>query len=481
MDPRSTPQPRQDDLTLLEAAVWAAELGAYEWDMSADRNRWLNNWCQHHDIDPCEGEQHGVRWRANVHPDDRAAARVEWDAHLAGERDRYESEYRMRTLGGVWRWVRNRAVVVRGPNPGDPMRLIGVCLNINERRELAVELERSRRSLEALAAAAPIWMMLLDAEGIIEFASRSFLGVSPAALLGRSIGAVIGEATDAAAIDAFRQSVLRAPGPQMHTAVLRDGRSIGTWARRIEQDGKVTGIASVSVDLSERRTRERDLLEAVTREQRRFGRDLHDGLGQELTGIALLVKTLVKRAEKEAPALCAELIEVLDYVSGAIATSREVARGASPVGREHGGLGRALIELARRWPTEGNLQVECRVDGRAGDLLEPLVAENLYRIAQESINNAVRHSGARHIGIVLAHGASPTGVHLTIEDDGSGIPSEQMFADGLGLRIMRARAELVGAVLRVGDRSPKGTLIECRWEWRAGTTPREPGAAPTPA
>ena len=478
MDPRSTPRPRQDDLTLLEAAVWAAELGAYEWDMSADRNRWLNNWCQHHDIDPCEGEKHSVRWRDNVHPDDRAAARVEFDAHLAGERDHYESEYRMRTLGGEWRWVRNRAYVVRGPNPGDPLRLIGVCLDIDARRQLAVELGRSRRNFEALAAAAPIWMLLLDAAGNIEFANRSMLGQSPAALIGRPISSVVSEATEAAAVEAFRASVMRSPTPQMYSIVLKDGRSIGTWATRIVQDERVTGVASVSVDLSERRTRERDLLEAVTREQRRFGQDLHDGLGQELTGIALLVKTLVRRAEKEAPALCAELVEVLDYVNGAIASSREVARGASPVGREHGGLGRALLELARRWPTEGELRVRCSVDTRAGDALEPLVAENLYRIAQEAVSNAVRHSGARRIELVLAHGTSSDGVRLTVEDDGGGIRADQMLVDGLGLKIMRARAELVGAVLRVGGRSPHGIRIECVWEGPEATAGRLPGSAP---
>jgi PAS domain-containing protein len=85
----------QDDDTLLEASVWAAELGAYEWDLNADTVRWLNSWCQHHDIDPCDGPAHSVRWRARVHPEDRAAAMREFDAHLAGTRDRYECEYRV--------------------------------------------------------------------------------------------------------------------------------------------------------------------------------------------------------------------------------------------------------------------------------------------------------------------------------------------------------------------------------------------------
>lgn len=471
MHPRASKPDRQDDDTLLEARVWAAELGAYEWDITADRVRWLNNWCQYHDIDPCDTEQHAVRWRERVHPDDRAAALREFEAHLAGERDRYECEYRVLTRSGAWRWVRNRAYLIHGPAPTDPKVLMGVCFDVDERRRLEVELERSRRNLDALAAAAPIWMMLLDVDGVIEFANRSVRGIKPAALIGRRVASLVTDAADAAAVEAFRAAVIRQRAPQMLTTVLPDGRSIGTWATPILAEDRVTGIASVSVDLSERRSRERDLLEAVTREQRRFGHDLHDGLGQELTGIALLLKTLVKRAASDAPGLQAGLVEVLDYVTGAIATSREVARGASPVGREHGGLARALVDLGRRWPVSGELRVECRVDARAGDNVEPLVAENIYRIAQESLSNAVRHSGARHIVLTLER-AGPGldgALRLIVEDDGRGIRADEALGDGLGLKIMRARAELIGAVLRVGGRAPRGTRIECTCERRSNT------------
>ena len=62
---------RQGEEMLLESAVWTADLGAYEWDVRTDRVRWLNRWCQYYDLDPCEGERHGERWRALVHPEDR--------------------------------------------------------------------------------------------------------------------------------------------------------------------------------------------------------------------------------------------------------------------------------------------------------------------------------------------------------------------------------------------------------------------------
>ena len=82
----------------------------------------------------------------------------------------------------------------------------------------------------------------------------------------------------------------------MHTLILEDGRALATWAQPIIEAERVVGIASVTADVSERQTRERELLAAINQEQRRFGRDLHDGLGQELTGIALLLRSLSSRA-----------------------------------------------------------------------------------------------------------------------------------------------------------------------------------------
>jgi PAS domain-containing protein len=87
----------------------------YERDVRADRVRWLNRCCECYDIDPCEGERHGERWRSLVHPEDRVVARREFDEHVAGRRERYEAEYRIQTLSGGWRWIRNRAYVIRSP------------------------------------------------------------------------------------------------------------------------------------------------------------------------------------------------------------------------------------------------------------------------------------------------------------------------------------------------------------------------------
>jgi signal transduction histidine kinase len=470
--PKSPKQPvsaaeeslRGDNADMIESAGWTADLGAYEWDVLNDRVRWLNRWCEYNDIDPCDGERHGERWRALVHPEDRPLARREFDEHVAGRRERYEAEYRIRTLSGKWRWIRNRAYVVRSSVDGRDERMVGACVDVDERKNAELALGRTQRKLEALAAAAPIWMVLTNTEGVIEFVNRPMHCLAHGNVTGRHIVSLFAERAEAARIEEFLKTVVRDCRPHTHTMVLEDGHALTTWAQPIMESGRIVGIASVTADVSERQNRERDVLAAINREQSRFGRDLHDGLGQELTGIALLVRSLCNRAGKEAPALVEGLEEVSNHVTTAIATTRTVARGVSPVGREHGGLAHALQDLARRWQETRRANVRCRVVVSDARELEPMLADNFYRIAQEALTNAMQHSGAREILIELRQSARR--LRLTVKDDGCGIPPAADRGSGLGLNIMRGRAELAGAQLKVEACSEGGTRLECQYKWR---------------
>jgi PAS domain S-box-containing protein len=455
---------QRDEEMLLESADWAADLGAYEWDIKNDRCRWFNRWCEYYGFDPCEGERHGERWRALVHPDDRTWARREFDEHLAGRRERYEAEYRVRTTGGEWRWIRNRAYIIRSPVTGLEERMVGVCVDVDERKRAELALERTQRRLEALAAAAPIWMILTDAQGVIEFVNRPMPCLAEGPVIGLGIASLFADAAEAARLDEFRKSVITERTTQMHTMILADGRALATWARPIIEAHRVVGIASVTADVSERQDRERELLAAINREQRRFGRDLHDGLGQELTGIALLLKTLSSRADKEAPGLVGGLEEVLRHVTTAIATTRSVARGISPVAHEQGGLVHALNDLVHRWRKTQCISIKCDIKLSYVREVEPMLADNFYHIAQEAITNAIQHSGANEILLELRQ--TRQGLRLTITDDGRGLAPGAERGTGLGLKIMRGRAELAGAQLTIGAASKGGTRLECAYAWR---------------
>ena len=212
-------------------------------------------------------------------------------------------------------------------------------------------------------------------------------------------------------------------------------------------------------DVSERKQLERGVLEAVNREQYRIGNDLHDGLGQELTGIALMLRGVAGRLAAEYPPILPEIESITRLVNNAIESTRALARGLSPVNLERGGLTDALEGLAMHASEIYGVHVVCTYRGVSADPLNPELANHLYRIAQEAVRNAVRHGRARSIRLHLQGVRAK--VRLTITDDGAGLPDDALDAQGMGLKIMSYRARMLGGDLRFEKVQPNGMRIVC--------------------
>jgi PAS domain S-box-containing protein len=212
-------------------------------------------------------------------------------------------------------------------------------------------------------------------------------------------------------------------------------------------------------DVSERKALEREILEAGSREQQRIGADLHDGLGQELTGIALMLKSISSRLGAEYPRLLPELEGITRLVSDAVESTRSLARGLSPVTLERRGLIDALEGLAMQAREAYRVNVSFQHRVRAGVELGQALADHLYRIAQEALANAMRHGRADSVAIRLTtHGQR---IRLQITDDGIGLPATALEAPGLGLKIMRYRARMVGGEIRLEKNGRRGTRVFC--------------------
>jgi signal transduction histidine kinase len=235
---------------------------------------------------------------------------------------------------------------------------------------------------------------------------------------------------------------------------------------------KPAGFIMVATDVTERLRLQRQLLEISDREQARLGQNLHDGLCQQLIGLAFKARSLerVLGSQQHADAINAgKICELLDE---AITESRSVSRGLYPIRLATHGLIPALEELAAT--TTERSGINCRFETHGASLDCTLTtATHLYRIAQEALNNAVKHSGARAIDIQLA--SSESGTSLRIQDNGKGFQSQvgpTLRADrneteelhhvgsGMGLHIMEYRAELLGGHLEISS-SPSGTLLSC--------------------
>jgi len=210
---------------------------------------------------------------------------------------------------------------------------------------------------------------------------------------------------------------------------------------------------------TERRRLEKEIVEISEREQHRIGEDLHDGLGQQLTAIEMLCTSLKADAVAGRRSVVKDLDQISRLLREAITQVRLLARGLVPVKGEPDALQTSLMELTERTRSLG--RCECRLECPTAVLLEDMVAAgHLYRIAQEAVNNALKHSQARSIVVSLKRNRGA--VELKISDDGRGLPESK--SAGMGLHVMKHRASVIGAELTVESKPGKGVMILCRWQ-----------------
>jgi PAS domain S-box-containing protein len=225
----------------------------------------------------------------------------------------------------------------------------------------------------------------------------------------------------------------------------------------------------LKAEIAERRALEGRILEISEREQRRIGQDLHDGLGQLLTGLACMGKVLVQRLQSEGSAAAKDADLIRALADQALGQTRDLSRGLYPAELERYGLVGALQCMASS--AETMLGIECRVEtDEPLPSLDDEAAIQLFRIAQEALSNAAKHGGADSVAIGLWETAE--GLELTVEDDGTGLP-EPPRSTGMGLAIMRYRAESLGAAISVSNRSPRGVRVACAVPLPAAVTVRE--------
>jgi PAS domain S-box-containing protein len=268
---------------------------------------------------------------------------------------------------------------------------------------------------------------------------------------------------------------------------------------RLEARRLFTGFVR---DITERKRLEKEVLEISDGERRSLGQGLHDGLCQHLAGIELMSQVLEQNVARKSKPAAAQAGKIAQHVREAISQTRMLARGLSPVSIESNGLMSALQELAT---TVSKLfQVDCRFECAEPMLVnDNTAATHLYRIAQEAINNAIKHGKATRILIRLEpkpgeadtsgeskmvgarglvsptlscpvhHGEAATApggsrkstvmgeAELSVTDNGVGLPKKTTATGGMGLQIMKYRAGMIGASLQIGPAARKGTAVVC--------------------
>jgi PAS domain S-box-containing protein len=396
-------------------------------------------------------------WLEAIHPQDRdrllAAAMTE---QASGQ---YDQEYRIVRPDGSVRWIRDRAFPVRN-EAGDVYRITGIAEDITERKLAEVQVATLAHAVESTAE----MICITDPQDRFIFVNRAFqkgygyteeeiLGKTPEVLFSpKNPPALLAQILEQTHSGGWRGEVLdrRKDGTELpiflSTSEIRD------------ETGRVIGLMGVAQDITERKRLEREILEISAGERRRIGHELHDGLGQYLTGIAFRAKVLEQTLADEAPPRARDANEIAQLISNAISQTRSLARGFDPVEVEGGGLVAALHNLTAE--TERFFGVTCAFRCCEPALrLEGHTALALYRIGQEAIHNALQHGKARRIEVELSLDTSL--LCLKICDKGEGFGSDATRKDGMGLRIMDYRARSIGASLKVSSQLHVGTEICC--------------------
>lgn len=396
-------------------------------------------------------------------PEDHAMLAARSDALYRGESLPPTCGWRALPRDGSELWVITLASVIQWL--GQPA-ILAFFRDITEERRAVQSLRERETLLRSITDNTEDIVFVKDTESRFLFMNPAGFranGLTPEDLLGHTDAECHCSPEQAAA---FREADLRVMQAR-RTEIIEEEFLSSTGQRhvwvtskspRFDEAGQVIGIVGVARDITEERRLQREILEIAAAEDRRIGQDLHDGAGQELTGLAYMSETLLDRLQAQASPESEIAERIVAAVKRVQSQVRGYARGLIPVDVDADGLRVALERLAANTESASgrHCSFECR---QLVGIDNNQIATQLYRIAQEAVTNVLRHANAEQIAITLD--AEDSAIILSISDDGVGLAPEQTN-DGFGLKIMQYRASLVGGSLSVRSQDAAGTQVVCR-------------------
>jgi len=403
--------------------------------------------------------------RALLHPDDLPLLEKAREDHFT-KRKPYEVEYRMVAKDGSIKWflARGRA---EWTEDGTPVRMTGTISDITARKTAEQNYQRELQYNQALLDNTAAFIAVLDGEGRFLHANHSsqeILGYTEEEIIGRTPwdAGILEKAEIMRSQERFARLLRGEANPPVDVRVrTKDGRwrivELRSAATRMP-DGSPDRIVITGVDLTERHRLQQQVLKIADQEQARLGHDLHDGVGQTMTGLVIMAEALEMELTGEAKAQAARILELLRQSVGEV---RRMSHGMSPTSVRYRGLVGALQLLAETVQTNFRTPCTTEIDSSVV-VVDGEKQTHLFRIAQEAVNNALRHGKPTLITLALRR--LPSGeAELRISDNGRGILKSKKPVDGIGMQVMNYRADLIRATVELKSKPRRGVTVVCRF------------------
>ncbi|MBE9052854.1 PAS domain S-box protein [Nostocales cyanobacterium LEGE 11386] len=439
----------------LRLALTASNQGLYDFDLKTEERIVNPEYALMLGYDPATFHETIPEWIARLHPDDRESVVATYRACITGEIPNFQVEYRLRTQDGQWKWIRSVGKIVTWNESGEPIRALGVVTDINDRKQAEAALQASEAELRALFSAIPDPLFVFSAEGRfleIMVLERNLLWQPFEEMIGKTMHQLGREEADE--FLGYIQQVLRTQ--QILTVeygAFLNGREMWFSARiaPISHDQVIWLVRDIT---AQKQAEEASILE----ERNRMAREIHDTLAQAFTGILAQVGAAKQVLTDDVEAAQAHLDLIKELARTGLTEARRSVIALRPQLLEEGSLQSALHRLVaqiRAAATDTTLYYE--IEGAVYSLPTE-VENNLLRIGQEALTNAIRYANADEIRVELVYDRDQ--FCLRVRDNGQGFGVGSISAsEGFGLLGMSERAERIGAQLTIRSQPGQGTEI----------------------
>jgi PAS domain S-box-containing protein len=476
--PRTRQLDREELVQKLELSLWAAGLAWWDYDLDTRRV----------DIHPRKAEMIGFTaeeagegvefWIGRIHPDEREQAVRAMRGHISGELPAYDVQYRLRCKNGEYRWFWDRGRVVERDDNGDPARVTGIVQDIHDYKIMEQSLRESEQGYRFLAQNIVDLVWTADKEGNFTYVSPSSVlitGHTPEEMLKARWEDLVSDSSRNEAERKLAEIIRRGPGVYDYPIRLemeqlrKDGSMVWTEVlfRVLTDDhGRIKGFVGVTRDIEERKRSEMRLrqlsakiISAQEAERGRIGRELHDSIGAGLAGIRMQAEAALRTLPGDASKKLREALDNIDRAASEnIVELRRVIMDLRPTVLDDFGLRAALDWLCRKCDELYDLKVLLTADIKEEELSD-IQKTVLFRLAQESLHNAARHSGAGSAELTLER--LEDRLRLQVADRGSGFDPSKT-GEGMGITGMRERLQSLDGELEIDSAPGRGARLTAR-------------------